>query len=178
MHTTLDRDSQNMHGSYSSSGAVQERMYLKMKEVEGDIWEMEGLKCILTNCLVREGRLIMGAGIAKECKDRYPEIDKSWGFLVHKYGACTIFEKRSKLVIFPTKINPSEMSSLALIKSSALRLRSLWETGALDEYETILLPRPGCGLGGLDWNTQVKPALEPLLEDMPVVIVRRKGEPL
>lgn len=71
------------------------------------------------------------------------------------------------LVSFPTKDRVSEDSKLPLIVQSATELMNLVEQM---DWTIVVLPRPGCGLGGLDWDTQVKPALEPILDDRVIII--------
>ena len=39
----------------------------------------------------------------------------------------------------------------------ARSLRELWQLFACCGWERVYLPRPGCGAGELDWETEVKP---------------------
>lgn len=142
-----------------------------MLETTGDIWEYAYEKkvdavCVLTNMTTARGKLIMGAGQARQARDRFPLLPAEWGeFYIRKdtrsllaiHDPCQGF----KVVSFPTKVHPSDDSDLALIRYSALQLRN-----AADEHDwnTIVLPRPGCGLGGLRWP-DVKPVLDEILDD-------------
>ena len=56
--------------------------------------------------------------------------------------------------MFPVKYNWWEQASLELIKESAIALKK-----AAEFEDTIILPRPGCGNGRLEWPT-VKRVLE------------------
>ena len=61
-----------------------------MKELIQDIWEVKcDFLCITTNGIVKkDGRLVMGAGIAKEARDRCVDInlDLYLGSLVTEHG--------------------------------------------------------------------------------------------
>lgn len=52
-------------------------------------------------------------------------------------------------------------ASLPLIRASAQVVRDLSD---IHGWKAVMIPRPGCGNGELDWETQVKPVLEPLLD--------------
>ena len=52
-------------------------------------------------------------------------------------------------------------ASLEIIRRSALELRQL---AVEQRWERVVLPRPGCGAGELDWNL-VRPVLEDVLND-------------
>jgi hypothetical protein len=59
---------------------------------------------------------------------------------------------------------------MEIIEFSAKAL--LWQTRILN-WRKVLLPRPGCSNGGLDWETQVKPVLEKILNDDRFVIISK-----
>ena len=48
-----------------------------MKEIKSDIWKVKAdWICVTTNGKIRaDGRAVMGAGIAKDAKIRFPDID-------------------------------------------------------------------------------------------------------
>ena len=168
----------------SSSGLRQiESNY--MNEIKGDMWKIVqdfDAICCPTNMIVnKNGDLIMGAGVAKQFVDRFVDIDKEWGMKTELINAgllnsniivtprwLTQYEndynaltKYLYLVSFPTKYHYKDKSSLKLIHTSAIQLytvaQALW-------WEKILLPRPGCLNGGLDWETEVKPILNGILD--------------
>jgi hypothetical protein len=72
-----------------------------------------------------------------------------------------------RIVSFPVKHRWQDAADLELIKRSALELVELVDRNAW--ARKIKLPRPGCGNGRLRWS-DVKPVLEPLLDDRFVVV--------
>lgn len=141
-----------------------------MKEIKGDAWklieqkEFQGL-CILTNGIVNSrGENIMGAGIAKQAKQRAPGLPKLIGNHIGQNGNIPLIIKSPKsgkyMITFPTKHDWKDKSDIDLIIRSANSVNDIAE-----KYDiNVLLPRPGCGKGGLNWN-EVKPHLENILSD-------------
>jgi len=154
-----------------------------MKEIQGDIWQSKAdYICITTNGIVKkDGCLVMGAGIAKEAADRFPELSFDLGDLVsiggnHVYATNYFYGiefgkvysgkycipipedtlDNGRILSFPTKHHFKAKSDLKLIKQSCTELRRVVGTFG---SKTIAIPRPGCGCGGLDWK-DVKPVLE------------------
>lgn len=140
-----------------------------MKEITGNIFDIPDADaiCVTTNGVVkRNGELVMGAGIAKQFAERYPDLPQFLGNLVTLHGNQPyIFNAtplaRPVVVSFPSKYDWKNPSSLDLIRRSALYLRDMVE---LKEWKKVVLPRPGCGYGGLKWET-VKKVIEPILDD-------------
>ena len=62
------------------------------------------------------------------------------------------------ILSFPVKHNWFNNADISLIKRSAKELLD-WS----EPFRSIVLPRPGCGNGGLKWE-DVKPVLEPILD--------------
>lgn len=130
--------------------------------------------CITTNGVVkRDGKAVMGAGIAKQANDLYL-LDEELGTHLQSAGNVPyIFAKKGRgnchLISFPTKLNWRDPSRLDLIKRSA---ELLVELVTRRNITTCYLVPPGCGLGKLDWETQVKPVLEPILDDRFVIVFR------
>lgn len=144
-----------------------------MREVKGDFWSYPAdWKCIPTNGVVTaQGNLVMGAGMAKAARLRLPGIDATLGTLVRKFGNLVfLLEERDAVrwVSFPTKNDWQEDADLDLIRRGCGQLRNIWK--AEGSKAKVLLPRVGCGYGGLDWK-DVEPMLwVQLLEDNFVVI--------
>jgi hypothetical protein len=148
-----------------------------MKQATGDIWkyaddeDVDAL-CVLTNMTVASsGKLIMGGGQAREAKERFPLLLTEWGAYYKKFGdagGVVVHDPLRNYVVvsFPTKVNPTNDSDLTLIKRSCAQLVNLADT---NDWERIVLPRPGCGLGGLTW-ADVQPAISPFLDDRFTVI--------
>lgn len=131
-----------------------------MIEECGDFWIIPAdFRCITTNGALRSnGYAIMGAGIALETRRRYHDIEAILGSLIKRYGNH-VFDLGYKLISFPTKYHWKQDSDLELIKRSAKELVDLLKD---DPARKILLTRPGCGKGNLQWS-DVKPAIEDIL---------------
>jgi len=134
--------------------------------------------CFTSNGILhRDGRLIMGAGVAKAFRDKFGGLAILAGKAVHKSGnICQIIDTTSILVddnghyskyhytaiiAFPTKHHWKDPSDPELIKKSTIRLRYLADQ---QKWENIYLPRPGVGLGGLNWK-DVRKVILPYLDN-------------
>ncbi len=142
-----------------------------MLERRINLWDLsdeDGVKAITTNGVVGSGgKLIMGAGIAKQAAVRYPDLSKILGDLVTTYGNIPFYVEEHNIITYPTKHNWKAASPLRLIEQSAkLLLMRMKES----EIEHVFLPRPGCSLGGRDWEKEVKPLLTPILPDTVTVV--------
>lgn len=150
-----------------------------MIEVVGDLWTFPGVdvRCITTNgTLKADGTAVMGRGCAYEAKTRYPGIERQLGVSLQKYGNSvqplwTVpgdgpWDPWDVILSFPVKHNWWEAADLDLIENSASKLMIL-----IDDYgyDTVLLPRPGCGNGRLKWE-DVKKVIAPILDDRVLVI--------
>lgn len=162
-----------------------------MKEAYGNIWDMKNdAICITTNGYVKNnGEAVMGRGIAKEAAEEYPLLPKWLGNHLRTNGnhvtigsfdyPCTTWNGsdvcEQVFFIFPVKpaFGPrGEMgwkakADLDLIKQSGEELMAL--INEFSYMKTVLLPRPGCGNGGLSWK-DVKPIIEPILDDRVTVV--------
>jgi len=140
-----------------------------MKIVFGDLWKYKGdIICITTNGVVTgQGKLVMGRGSAEEAKERFPGLDKLAGELVKTNGNIAQFVTLN-LYIFPTKRHFVERADVRIIKRSALQLA---RDAKLHPEKIFILPRPGCGNGGLEWEN-VRPIIGPILPDNVHVITR------
>jgi hypothetical protein len=150
-----------------------------MKELQADIWEVEcDFLCITTNGIVKkDGSLVMGKGIAKEAATKFPDMARELGTLVdcagnHVYLAWYSLRngKATSILSFPTKHHFRDKSDLKLIEQSCVELRAILARHKI-ETAIVLLPRPGCGCGGLDWESQVKPLLQELLPEDNYIVV-------
>lgn len=132
-------------------------------EIRGDLWEyaIQNWICITTNLgWNKAGEAVMGAGIAKQAADRYPEL-RSW------YGAknrwrdigqeVTDLYHPKKLIMLPTKginyaypwLSWKTDSSLPLIEQSLMSMVRVTEAYGDPGIDSVYLPPPGCGNGGL-----------------------------
>lgn len=139
-----------------------------MKEIRGNIWNTDcDVIAITTNGIVKNnGELVMGKGIALQAKQRYCLLPGILGDFVSNFGNipeivyCGTGLSRRTLVSLPTKNDWRDKSDIELIKNSLHIIDYI-----IHKDKTIAIPRPGCDNGGLDWETEVKPVIEPLLDD-------------
>jgi hypothetical protein len=130
-----------------------------MFETVGDIWEYRkpAVIAITTNgSLTRDGRAIIGRGVARQAALRHPELAEKLGSLLTEQGNH-VFYLGDGIISFPVEETAWSLPDLRLISRSAMELRLLADRL---ELEKIVVPRPGCGGGGLAWQ-DVKPLLEP-----------------
>jgi len=146
-----------------------------MIELKANIWDKQFDGCwrvIPINCQVNsKGELIMGAGLAREAKNRYSTLPEYWGRQYKDgYTGLDPYSPNDaiKLLAFPTKDHWKDDSDIRLIAINLKSLYGLYQAGYL---EKIVCPRLGCGLGKLDWDTQVKPLVEKYFGDDPNFIV-------
>lgn len=142
-----------------------------MKELVGDLWDFHDkgqLVCITTNYSLNNlGHLVMGGGCALEAVSRFPELPSKLGRMYKDSDNIPIALFDERIITFPTKYEVWKDSPLPLIRRSAKYLVELMKL-----YDKpIYIPRPGCGLGGLDWLSQVKPVLEDILVEDKYVII-------
>lgn len=139
----------------------------------GDMWSVFGKTAyffVTTNPIRRkDGAVVMGRGIAKEMKDRFPEFPYDFGF---KLDAIT--ELHPKYVphvltigtydgqdcgAFMVKKHWREPADLGIIQESSRRLRSMAEAFPYLRFD---LNFPGIGNGKLS-----REAVLPLLNSLP-----------
>ena len=140
------------------------------REAYGNIWDMDGdAICITTNGYIKNnGEAVMGRGVALEAKQRFPDLAWQLGLKIDEFGNhVQLIHLNPFLYSFPVKHNWWERAELDLIERSAHELMSHIQSA---RFEHVLLPRPGCGNGGRDWETEVKPILEPILDDRVAVV--------
>lgn len=137
-----------------------------MIEVIGDLWEYEpaDVRVITTNGFVKNnGEAVMGRGCAREAKQKFPDISLELGVSIKKKGNIPFYFRKYGIMTLPVKHVWYEKADLDLIcESCSLMVNGLVNNHS--EWKNVLIPRPGCGNGQLDW-TQVKIAIEPLLDD-------------
>jgi hypothetical protein len=168
-----------------------------MIEITGDFWDVAewqkyfnqstGLVCTTNNTLTNDGKLVMGAGIAKDFKTLFPGLDERWGKILRNILNRYEYPNKAanhinpvlidlgapkgnimpiwRLFAFPTKYHWKNPSDLRLIEHSAQQLTNLVDIMGLKH---VLMTRPGCGNGGLSWDV-VKPKID-YLDDRFVVI--------
>lgn len=139
-----------------------------MLEALGDIWEYSDACVIVitTNgSLTRDGRAIFGHGVARQAALRFPGLAGNLGGLLAERGNH-VFDLGCGIISFPVEQTPWSLPDLRIIARSAQELRQLADDSG---WQRIVVPRPGCGGGGLAWE-EVKPLLEPCFDDRFVVV--------
>lgn len=131
---------------------------------------------VTTNGVVRRnGSGVMGAGQALEAKKLFPGIEQKLGIYVGRYGNRVFnmgtygnHEREMTIVTFPTKNHYRNGSILSLIAQSAQQLKEMADKFG---FTKVYLPAVGCGLGGLDYQRQVRPILMKYLNDDRFIVV-------
>ena len=134
-----------------------------MVETIGDIWEWLGrapLAVTTNGSLNRRGECPMPRGCARQARERFPELPAVFGALLAERGNH-VLELGHGLLSFPVEEHWLDPPDLRLIARSAAELRALTDTRG---WRQVVLPRPGCGGGGLDWR-DVRPLLAPHLDE-------------
>jgi len=139
-----------------------------MKETRGNMFAYIGRSrfklFITTNGFVKkDGTAVMGAGTAAQAVKIFQDENINLPDLLGKAlmdKGNVITRLTTQLYTFPVKEAWYEKASLRLIKKSVSRLNEIIEEDN-DKTKIYVLPRPGCGNGGLKWE-RVKPLLESL----------------
>ena len=144
-----------------------------MKELKENLWTTDAdCRVITTNGFVkRNGEAVMGRGCALEAVKQWPELPALLGNVLRYRGNLTTLllvdeVDEVALVALPVKHNWWEKADLRLIVNSTVELIKLVDYCG---YKQVVLPRPGCGNGGLDWD-YVRPLMDTLLDDRFTVV--------
>ena len=135
-----------------------------IQELSGNLWEYYNqgyVVAITTNGKVsRSGKNVMARGTAKQAAARFPDLPQQLGELIAASGNH-VHELPGHLVSFPVEHTPYEVPDLKLIEQSSRELRQLVDAKG---WEKVIVPRPGCGGGGLSWG-DVRPLLAPHFDE-------------
>lgn len=141
-----------------------------MRTTTGNLWDLHAQGVwigITTNgILKKDGSAVMGAGLAKQAALRFPVLPHLLGQRLRYDGNHAFTWSDFRLVTFPTKHDWRAPSDLRLIIQSATELSALLD---LRGIRSFAMPRPGCGLGQLDWSV-VEPAIAPILGDRVLIV--------
>lgn len=134
---------------------------------------------VTTNGIVKNnGYAVMGAGIAKFFRDTYG-ADLQLGKKLKESGNhAYYFDKmvnristknlECRVITMPTKNDWHDDSDIKLIERSCIEMVEIADKNNL---QTIYMPQPGCANGHLDWNKDVKPVIEKILDDRFIVTI-------
>ncbi len=134
--------------------------------------------CITTNGIIKaNGDAVMGAGNAKQASLAWPFLPgilgsklKAMGNHVHYLSTDHTNFHATHILSFPTKQHWKDPSIPELIIQSAQELRAMAEES---KWSRVLLPPPGCGMGGLRW-AEVSSFLSPILDDRFTVVFLKR----
>lgn len=135
-----------------------------MQEIIGNIWDFRDGSTVIavtTNGAVsRRGRGVMGRGVAAQAAALDPDLPVRLGAALLA-GGNHVHLLVPDLVSFPVEHSPFEHPDPRLIARSAAELRALADQ---HNWQRIVVPRPGCGGGGLRWD-EVRPLLSKYFDD-------------
>lgn len=155
-----------------------------MQEIHGDLFahndDGPDAICITTNGFVYgdQRAATMGRGSAGEAKNKWPGVQLILGRTIDHAGnhvhllttnqktlAPGLAWKEHKLpyhlISFPTKHHWRDPSDIQLIDKSCQQVRRFADEMG---FRSVVIPRPGCGLGQLSWD-EVRPVCEKHLDD-------------
>ncbi len=123
-----------------------------MNERVGDLWRLHAkgaVVAITTGGLVsKKGECSMPRGCAREAKERFEGLSARLGQLITTHGNH-VFDLGERIVSFPVENSPYECPELSIIERSC---RELVQLADEKQWQEIVVPRPGCGGGGLEWK--------------------------
>ena len=150
---------------------------MRVKECYGDLFEIARINevdAIAHGCNVYG---VMGAGIAKEFKRRFPNNYRLYKDICTKAmqsnieivgsfcGEYNLETNKSILNLF-TQDKPGPYARLEWIKSA---FEDALDENSIHIPRSIAIPKIGCGIGGLTW-TDVKRILEEIESDTEIVV--------
>lgn len=136
--------------------------------VDGDMFSYQVDAMINTvNCIG-----VMGAGIAKQFKKKYPKMFLEYQELCSEQriqpGILHTYQTEGLLIInLPTKTHPRLPSKYEYVEQGLLSLKDFLIKHP--ELRSITLPALGCGLGGLRWE-RVSAMITEYLGELPIDI--------
>jgi O-acetyl-ADP-ribose deacetylase (regulator of RNase III) len=135
--------------------------------VKGDLFDCQAdaITCTV-NC-----KGVMGKGIAKEFKRRYPEMFTEYAKLCKQgrihVGEVWVWREGSIYIVnFPTKDDWRNPSQLSWIVSG---LDNLKKHVIMGEITSLAMPALGCSNGNLQWS-DVLPLIQEKLGELPIEI--------
>ena len=144
-----------------------------MHEIIGDIWKehADGAVVAITtsSMLTKNGKAIMLRGCARQARDRFPDLPHILGEQLLNHGRH-VFDLGRRIVSFPVEVDPYRNPELEIIEESC---RELVELTDYKSWRKVIVPRPGCGGGGLEWPV-VRPVLQRYFDERFYVITKQE----
>lgn len=132
---------------------------------------------VLVNAVNTVG--VMGKGIAADFRQFFPDMFEQYRSLCERgqftTGQLWLYKTPHKSILnFPTKQHWRDPSKLEYVEAGLHKFAATYiEKG----ITSISFPLLGSGLGGLDWETQVRPLMESVLEPLPINVYIHLYEP-
>lgn len=124
--------------------------------IKRNLWEYHnrGSYIIITTngVVAKNGDAVMGGGIALEARERFPDLPKKLGELLHNHGNQLFVFPEYRLVTLPTKNHFKDNSDIRLIKLGLKQLYDFMFNHDECAIDKIYSPLLGCGLGNLSWE--------------------------
>ncbi|MEE4253662.1 MAG: ADP-ribose-binding protein [Desulfuromusa sp.] len=143
--------------------------------ISGNLWEhhRNGVVVAITTggLLQKDGRCSMPSGCARQAADRFPSLPHTLGEQIRNFG-MHVFDLGQRIVSFPVENSPYENPELRIIEQSCCELIELVN---YKQWEKIIVPRPGCGQGGLSWK-EVEPVLGRYFDDRFYIINNERDD--
>jgi len=116
---------------------------------------------------------VMGAGVAKEFKARYPDMFQAYKRACRDYFFMKhrnfIYDDVSgvKILCMPTKQHWRFPSKVEWVRTALKDIAAKYEEYGIT---SMAMPPPGCGNGGLLWWEEVEPVVRKILDPLPIEI--------
>jgi hypothetical protein len=134
-----------------------------MIEISGNIWDYLGKAVIVVTTnghFTRSGKADLGRGCARQAGERFPCLALRLGNMLRELGNHVHYLGNG-IASFPVEENPWTVPDPVLIRRSAGELRALADDMG---WQCVIVPRPGCGGGGLGWS-EVRPLVDEFFDD-------------
>lgn len=153
-------------------------MVYTVKYLIGDIWQLseqlDAWVVVTTNTVIRnDGRAVMGAGIAKEAAKRFPDLPFSLANHIRRWQD-RVYIYQFPVICLPTKRNWRNPSRLDWIEKGCHDLKEVCRIiESVGDNRPVLVPPLGCGHGGLNWERQVRPVVDSILDNERFLMVNK-----
>lgn len=149
-------------------------------DLEADLFDMAAdALCITTNGDInKHDRAVMGRGCAEQAAKIWIGIDVALAKGIRANGNVVNVLKHPDgkdpraVLSLPVKHHWNERADIGLIASSLADLVSFTDWAG---WTLVVLPRPGCGNGKLNWEREVREVCEAILDER-FVVVHREGK--
>lgn len=117
---------------------------------------------------------VMGAGVAKSFRDHHPDlyyyykkVCREGTFHLGTLALCQPQGVSYQVLLMPTKNHFRDASDVQQVQSM---IRCMAQQAQTQHWSSIAIPPVGCGLGGLDFTTQVEPTIIEYCEPLDTLV--------